>query len=591
MCPFPYDKASDLVLTFDYALFKEIHTSGGAVNYLDHLIKTESMEHYNIETYHFLESWYRDKDNNDIFSYRGIDIGNALRLDIWNDVTYYVRIAVNLLAIKKLDYQRMYVGLEDQSTLDALTRLGMEHKDWNIPSGRAKQPEYYFPIFRWMKERIRPTTGIKQRLKAFLSLLLDLMLLLGERLRLLHTPKIDVFIERYFPTEKIVEILKQDAKVNVILEYYTWSKRVIKERRIPIRKPSQHHKEIAKKLLERFYRECALDWEISGFCMSDALYNIIDKKVAQILPLCLHIIDSMITYFAGRNLKLMVCVANLGLINCLLLDYCKKRNIPSYLILNGLLLHTYPEENIQGITWINAYGESIKENYFNNANNVICLGDPRLDVYNNRYSQRAINYLEPTILIGTGGFSNIDLNSYTAVEFEFLHDVMQACRILRRQGREFEIIIKVRSNGYIDQYRNFLEEYFRDMPVKIFDVIPFNQLVATTDLYISIYSGTLFEASCLGIPVIYYKNDTELLIAPYDGKSELITAFTVDDLVQKIELFYEGDKIYDVFKNKKVMEKYIGPLDGFNLKRNLDFIYSLLLNNKGGNTHEDTFIA
>ena len=202
MCPFPYDKATDLVLTFDFALLKEVHALGGAVAYFDHLIKAEAMELHNTETYHFFENWYRDKDNNDIFSYRGIDIGNALRLDIWNDVTYYVRIAVNLLAIKKLDYERMYVGLEDQSSLDALARLGMEHEVWNIPGRGAVLPEYYFPMFRWMKERIRPTVGMKQRLKALLSLLLDWILPVGERLRLLRTSKNRYICRALFPHKK-----------------------------------------------------------------------------------------------------------------------------------------------------------------------------------------------------------------------------------------------------------------------------------------------------------------------------------------------------------------------------------------------------
>jgi len=574
-CPFPYDKESDLVLTFDFALVKEIRAQGGTAAYFDHLVAQDTMERHNIETYHFFENWYRDKEHNDIFSYRGIDIGNALRLDIWNDVTYYVRIAVNLLAIKKLDYEQMCVGLEDRSSLDALARLGMEHEVWNITGGGVVAPEYYFPMFRWMKERIRPTVGIKQRLKVLLSLLLDWILSLGERLRLLHTSKIDVFVERYFPTEKIIERLKQDAKVNVGLEYYTWSKGFSQERRLPIRKPTARHKELAAEMLERFRRERVLYWEISGFCMSGALYDIIVKKIPQALPLSLHIIDVILRYFATRNLKAMVYIANIGLLNCLLLDYCKKKNIPSYFILNGLLLHAFPEEDIKGITWINSYGESIKKDYFKDADNVICLGDSRLDVYSKNHSPRAMNHSEPTILIGTGAFSPIDLNSYAAVEFEFLYDVMQACRIVRDQGKRFKIIIKVRTNGYITQYINFTKEYFEDLPVEIFDTIPFSQVLVKADFYISVYSGTHFEASCLGIPALYYKNDKEILIAPYDGKSELVTAFSVEEMVRKIEMFYNRDSIYDAFRQKDVLEKYVGPLDGNNHVRNIEFIYSL----------------
>jgi hypothetical protein len=575
-CPFPYDKESDLVLTFDFALAKEVRAQGGTAAYLDHLVAPDTIERHNIETYHFFENWYRDKENNDIFSYRGIDIGNALRLDIWNDVTYYVRIALNLLEIKKLSYEWLYLGLEDSSALDAIDRLGMEHETWIFP-GTVRKPEYYFPMFRWMRERIRPSMGIKQRLKALLSLLLDCILPLGERLRLHGTSKIDVFVERYFPTQKIIEQLKQDASVNVVLEYYTWSKGISRERRLPVRKPTARYKELAEELLLCFSRDRVLHWEASGFCVSSALYDIIAKKIEQPLALSLHIVDTIIEYFKHRNLKLMVYIANLGLLNCLLLDYCKKKSIPSYLILNGLLLHAYPEEDIKGITWINSYGESIKKDYFKNADNIVCLGDPRLDVYINDHSLRVINYSEPTILIGTGAFSPIDLNSYAAVEFEFIHDVMQACRIIKDQGKRFKIIIKVRSNGYITQYINFTKEYFEDLPVEIFDAIPFSQVLVRADFYISSYSGTHFEAACLGIPTLYYKNDTEMLIAPYDGKSELVTAFSIVDMVKKIEMFYNRNPIYDAFRQKEVLEKYVGPLDGNNHARNTEFIYSLYM--------------
>jgi hypothetical protein len=95
-------------------------------------------------------------------------------------------------------------------------------------------------------------------------------------------------------------------------------------------------------------------------------------------------------------------------------------------------------------------------------------------------------------------------------------------------------------------------------------------------LYISIYSQTLFEAASLGIPTIYYKKDTELNNRPFDAKSELVTALNVDELKEKILLFYENDDCYKSFIRKDVMEKYIGPLDGKNHERIVEFIYSLV---------------
>ena len=188
----------------------------------------------------------------------------------------------------------------------------------------------------------------------------------------------------------------------------------------------------------------------------------------------------------------------------------------------------------------------------------------------------------PTVTIGASGHSNVDLNSYLAVEFEFMYDVLQALRISRERGVQLRIVIKVRANGYRGQYEDFVREFFPGMVDEILDSVPMKKVLEKTDFYITVYSSTVFEASCLGIPCVYYKKDTEITDPPFDGNSELVTVGNVDDLIKAIADFQSGHERYDAFLEKSVMEKYIGPLDGKNLDRNLAFIYDLLAkSNKG----------
>ena len=63
------------------------------------------------------------------------------------------------------------------------------------------------------------------------------------------------------------------------------------------------------------------------------------------------------------------------------------------------------------------------------------------------------------------------------------------------------------------------------------------------------------------------------MFRPYDTRSELVTAMEPETLEHRIHDFYEGSAIFDAFLDKKVLEKYIGPLDGKNLERNIEFIY------------------
>jgi CDP-glycerol glycerophosphotransferase (TagB/SpsB family) len=173
------------------------------------------------------------------------------------------------------------------------------------------------------------------------------------------------------------------------------------------------------------------------------------------------------------------------------------------------------------------------------------------------------------------------MNSYLAVEFEFLFDVLQALRIVKDRGISLRVVIKVRSNGYREQYEQFCREYFPGLVDDIADKVPIKDILEQTDFFISIYSQTLFEASCLGIPCVYYKKDDEIKDPPFDGHSELVTVFDVDGLVKAFFDFQAGNKRFGAFLDKSVMERYVGPLDGKNLERNLTFVHELLAKDGG----------
>jgi hypothetical protein len=572
-CPFPYDPKQDLVLTYDFGVLQEIRGSGGKVEFLDHLIDPQIMEKYNYETYDFFAKWHLDSEGNDIFAYQGIKVGNAFRIAIWANITQYTRILINLLAVKKIKYEKIFAGIEDYYTVNILKALDIKTETWE-PEKDVKLQEYYFPILRWIDESIYPS-GAKQVLKSILTGILDLSLAVWDNLQIFKKKSINIFIHPYHPTQRIIEKLKSNPGINLIFENYTWTEGPFKERRLPTQRPSLHYKRLAAEMINKFQMKKSTHWNMDSFSVSDHLYPIIVKRIYEPLAECLKTVDSIIEYFNKKKLNLMVTIANIGFTNCLMINYCHRHNIPTYLIVNGLLTHSYLDEAKEA-TWINSYGESVKNNYFRGMDNVVCLGDPRMDDYINNFKAKNINKAKPTIVIGASGFSNVDLNSYVAVEFDFLHDILSACQKLKAQGRDMDIVLKVRPNGYIVQYVAFINEYFPEMTIQVYDNISMREVLLKADFFISIYSQTLFEASCLGIPVLYYKKDTQISQPPFDGKSELATAFCLDDLVDKMEMFYGNDSIYEAFLDKKVMGKYIGCLDGKSTERNIDFIYSLV---------------
>jgi hypothetical protein len=282
----------------------------------------------------------------------------------------------------------------------------------------------------------------------------------------------------------------------------------------------------------------------------------------------------VIRHMDRHPLDLVILIANLGQVAALVDCVAKARGIPTYLIINGLMGSAYLDE-AKYATYINSYSESIRNHYFRGMDNVCCLGDPRMDSYA-RSMPRIPNRAKPTITVGASGFRNIDLNSYLAVEFEFLAEVLDAITLAEDSGRRFTVILKVRPNGYIDQYRSFLDEYFPGRVDHVVDVAPMRSVLENSDVFVTIYSQTVFEASCLGTPTIYHKTDNEIIDPPFDEQSELVTTRTREGLAAALRDFVAGHHRFDAFLKKNVMEKYVGPLDGGNLDRNLEFIKSLL---------------
>lgn len=328
--------------------------------------------------------------------------------------------------------------------------------------------------------------------------------------------------------------------------------------------------------MARFRAErCARLVLSDGADLSEFAYRLIEGRIEPRVADSVRILFCVNRYLDRNPVRLELLIANLGEIVTLVDCACKARGIPSYLIANGLLTNTFSDES-KYATVINAYSTSVKETYFKGMDNVVCLGDPRMDSYPPLERARNFDKDSFTVTVGASGHSNIDLNSYVAVEFDFMHDVLEALSQVKQQGIKVRVVVKVRANGYIGQYQEFFKEYFPGIVDETLEKMPMKEVLERTDFYISIYSQTLFEASCMGIPCLYYKKDKEIMYPPFDGKSELVTVECVDDLVTAIGDFRGGHPRFDAFLQRSVMEKYIGPLDGANLERNFKVVLDLL---------------
>lgn len=562
---------ADLVLTYDMGLLRDIHALGGRAFYVDHLVNNAMMQENNFLIYEYFRNWHLDRDRDDIFTYRGVPFGLSFRLYIWDVFVFYIRARICLQELAQLKYQGLFVGTQQGIVESILTRMAIPFSVVG-PMPQARRSTYFFPNFKWRDEK-SGRTSLPYRIADVLMAFQGVVMSWVDMLPRFGRPKPVVFVQEYHPTREIIRHLRKDPALRVV--HATFSRLPRPTRYIPILRPASSYQDVARTLLTAWAEKQVVRLVLSnGLDITDGVRQVIMDRVAPLLPEVLRDLDSVISYVDRHPIDLEILIGNIGKVAPLVDAVCRSKGTPSYLIINGLLTSAFLDE-AKYATVINAYSISIKENYFRGMSNIVCLGDPRMDDYA-LSPQHQINRLAPTITIGASGHNNTDLNSYLAVEFEFMFGTLTALAACKAQGRISRIIIKVRPNGYKAQYMSLVDEYFPGLVDEVLDNIPMKQVLDRTDLYISIYSQTVFEASCLGVPCLYYKKDTEFIDPPFDGKSELVTATSTEDLIAAIADFYDGHPRFESFLEKQTMEKYIGPLDGRNLERNLNYIYNRL---------------
>ncbi|MFD0749640.1 hypothetical protein ACFQZS_05760 [Mucilaginibacter calamicampi] len=574
LCEAQCDKAADLVLCVDFALKQELLLKGYEVEFLDHLVQESFLEQLNFTMHDFLNNWFKDENGQDLLLYKNYSLGDSLLLYLINDVTFFCHFFFNIIGLKSISYERIIVAATEPIIIECLDKAEINYDTIKIAIPLPEKPVYLFPITKWVKEKTENSISLKFKLKNIIANAFDLVF--DGLDRTFNKNKKRIYIQQYHCTQQLINTLKQNSDVQIVTQNYTGISHILKERRVHFSYNEKNNR-VFSDLFNKYQNSKKQKWTFMGYPIDSYIYERIDKTVYDKLKEAISAADDIETYFKKYKLQVMVPVTNYWVQNRLLMNYCRNNSVPIYMIINGLLNISYMHD-AKDSDYVNSYSVSIKEEYFNNRANVFALGDPRMDKYTVLEHKR-IDRNIPLIVIGTAGYDSIDLNSYLAYEFDFLYDILVTLNLIKTQGLNFKIVLKVRANGYTDVYKKFVNEYFDHLPVEIIQDKSFFDVITNADLYISIFSQTIFEASCLGIPAIYYKKDTQYIHKPFNNKSQLVTANNVAELQEKILGFYNNDAMYSNFLKKEIMEEYIGPLDGNNLKRNIDFVHNLINQN------------
>jgi hypothetical protein len=575
-----YSKELDVIYTLDFGVKHDVEKSGGKVYFLDKMVDSLIMNQANFCAANFFKKWHINAQGEDIFTSEEICFGKTLRIYYWSEYLHYIRLRMNLEVLKKYSGTQIYVACDDAALLVALS----DSKLKNIIYCRSARDDipYYFRIDEYMNNSINGK-GIRERVISGIGRALSLMNFMVDRIYSKRKSPCYVYAQIYHSTTPILHKLSEIKKLKAITSQPFFDKRnqrKFSQRITPMIRVNESSKKEAKILMERLSREkCEKLILPGGLDITGEAYEIIEKIISTILPLAISTVKTTKEFFEGKRIRAEIMISNLGLSQMVAHAVLQSKGVPSFMIINGFLSGKFLDE-AKDATYINCYSKEIWNNYFDRDRRAFFIGDPRMDQYASSRKRgthrRNIKRDCPTIGIGTAGFNNLDLCSNVAIEFEFIFEILMAFEELWREGNRFDIKIKVRPNGVIEQYEKLIQEYYPHMPIKVYQVIEIPEFLSGIDFYISTYSQTLFEAACLGIPVTYYKNDLEKLDPPFCGSSELVTARTAEDLKKVYKLFQESSDIFETFQDANIIEKYIGPIDGRSTERNLNFLLEII---------------
>jgi hypothetical protein len=576
---------TDLVATFDFGLQNLISNLGGKSVFIDSICDVAFLQENNYVIRNFLREWTKSESQTDLFSHRGVDFGPTLKIEIWSEIVYLIRIWLSVNELIKFPSNTIVVATQSQLLIDVLKHLNINFR--TLPYGEASKSFFYFPMHQWLKEKLSVVASKPQIFQMLLNLR-DRTFLFWDRITDRLFPRKLVFVHEYHPTYDLIKALLEDPSYNVCIGDISRQRglfsTLLKDRPIPRTRTKKSHLQSANQI----YAEYLFGRRAEIICSdgsnpTNLVNSLIENKLRFILPEYIRDIESTLSFWAKRRVSIVVLISNIGKMSSIVQAIAKSTNVPTFLIINGLLEGQISDES-RDATVINCYGESIREHYFLNTSNSICLGDPRMDVAirsaelmlcNRKLSPQLED--EFLISIGASGFNSIDLNSYAAIEFCFLHEVLTAVgRTQITKNSNIKINLKIRPNGYRHQYEKFIAKYFPNLSISIFDKDPMASVFKGSNIYISTCSQTLFEASVFGIPVVYYQNDTEIHDPPFDGSGKLVIAKNIDQLAEFIDKTVLDSTIFNGFISRTEMEKYIGPLDGKCLERNLDFLKSMI---------------
>ena len=316
-----------------------------------------------------------------------------------------------------------------------------------------------------------------------------------------------------------------------------------------------------RKKLENTKSIGQIDFEEQRLSISNSITNQLLKIAPAAFKQFIDNIDILESFIKKNDIKYFLSCSDSPWKTRLIVKLFQKYKIDNAVIMNGWLGDEFQKEAKLATTTL-CYGESYLKNYFKNKKDVRVTGNPLFD---KAYEKRKfVNPKFPPrrIMIGSFTFSPPDINCHYYDNEKYLIDIFDVLnKFKNKKNIKFEIELKLHPADSPEFYQWFLNENGYS-EIKIISHGNFQKLVSGFDLLIINYSTGIFETALMGIPVIFYHPNNQMLFEPFNGFKQLPTAFNKRELKSVLKKVFCDKKYAYSFTDLQVLKPFVGTVDG-----------------------------
>lgn len=560
------DEKQNLILLVEEFHVKNFLVKSGynKVFYIDDFITCELAEKYNVLAHSLSIDWSKDDECQDILKIDGIGIGEIFYWHFMQKifVPFFKFFLAALKIIEIYKVKKIFIDTDFLNYVKIFELLNIEYEVFNNEPDDSVEYEY---LVGKKYQYVSPDELLAVPVADFTKKIYFAVRTVFNYANFLNAKRRNILVSSYYPTKPVIKklLLNFNNVIYFIDEIYAQPYEFNIKSVIDI-------DDLKIKLAAPFFRKKFIfeGIDCSDYFMCQIIRFVFDNKNKIEDAFC-----RVSSFINNNSIALFFAAVDGSWLNKIAVKICQMLKIPTVVLANGIICDNYQNE-AKRCDFNITYSSSIKKDYYKNARNAVVIGNPYFDQYARFKMKKILPKKTYKVFICPVTYSPNAINCSKHLEDEYLFDILKTLAFYNMNKKTLAIYIKPHPASSIEYLKYFLK-YYKFHDIQIVNG-RFGDVIKKADLYISNWSTSNFEAAALGIPVIYYKKDKMIFHKPFDGDSEMPAARNQSELKKLIDLFLEKPCNLSLFCNREILEKYMGPLDGYNVERVYSFLEKVL---------------